>query len=463
MPKRSLLFPMLLLAIVGLILCVLLLKSASDGKDPVVHPSRMSTTRQEDPHGPNIVLIVMDTARADRFGFMGFHRENAPYLGSLAARGVVFDRAYSTSSWTAPSCASIHTGLLPWQHGVTSGISVFKLQKERSPEVQIELKALPGGIDTIAEFVAAQGYRTFCASANLNVSPDLGFQRGFEYFRGFNDEPAEGILEVVESWAAAIKSAPKYFLYLHFNDPHTPLYAREPWYDETAGIGDHNKELFAKYDSEIAYMDDHIRRLSELLHWEKNTLVIVTADHGEEFMEHGSYGHGYTLYQELTHVPMFFFFPDGGFEPKRISELASGIDIVPTLREFLDLAFDERLKGSSLLPGIKGRQASSGERAVFGHIARGPNVRSESYVLRSVRKGNWHYLHHSLTQDELYFLPDDPQELDDVAASNANIIDAMRLELAGIESVTPMFESNASTIHLNDAKLKSLEDLGYLN
>jgi len=388
----------------------------------------------------NVVVILIDALRSDHLPFYGYERNTAPFLSELAQKGTVFENAFGASSWTSPATASIFTSLLPYQHGVLMGLLAIRSAQKIDPEVK--LNRIPEEATTITEILKAGGYRTFGVADNLNIDERQGFTQGFDRFETHLYQAAPKLNETVKSWHQEITSGGKYFLYLHYMEPHAPYHPREPWFSSYGGQvvqGDHppaneeddtnddgngegeDKESIARrdarrkngiaaYDSEINYADKHIQELYELFHWDQNTIVIVTADHGEGLWDHGMMGHGKTLYREEIQVPLLIVLP-GQKNGRRITHNVSNIDILPTVRELVELDDDTHVEGVSLAPLLK-EQISNFDyekRDIFSHLW----VHTYQQVeWRSTIYKNWHFLNKLPNQRQLYYLTSDPKETD---------------------------------------------------
>ena len=277
----------------------------------------------------NIVLITIDTLRADHLSCYGYERTTSPNIDAIAQKGIIFRNAIAPSSWTAPSMASLFTSVYPVNHGVIHGIGYKKGETINIQEVfSAELRTLP-------EILQEQGYSTFGVASNLHLSEKFGFARGFDYFHCLPWVPAERVNGTIASWQDEIKNADKFFLWVHYFDPHHFYQARSPWIEDytsqalTDELGLSQKtwseltslipmlqqnpqalaNLIALYDSEINFVDSAIGDLFKGLALDDNTLVIITADHGEEFLDHGGLGHGESLYQEVIHIPLIVKLP----------------------------------------------------------------------------------------------------------------------------------------------------------
>ena len=182
---------------------------------------------------PNVVVILIDTLRPDYLGIYGHEPETAPFLSRIAARSTVFTRAFSTSSWTAPSTASLFTSVYPHRHGVHTGFLAHKQQVEalkRDGEATIEVNRIADDLTTLPEFFRDQGYATFGMASNRNIGDEEGFTRGFDRFFKAYELPAEVIYNEIESWKEEMEESRPYFLYLHLNDVHMPYLERQPYH-----------------------------------------------------------------------------------------------------------------------------------------------------------------------------------------------------------------------------------------
>ncbi len=314
---------------------------------------------------PSVILVVVDTLRADRVGVYGNARGLTPFLDGLARRGVVFRNAYAASSWTCPSVASLFTSRYPSQHHVTTYRS-----------------KLPDAEQTLAEDLAARGYVTLGLSANLRLAEALGWGQGFATWRVYPEVtklPAnrlrrEGLHALDRAWPAG--SAAPFFLYLQYMDPHPPYDPPSPYrqrFGERAGEGTDPAEanrkvvdpfrwnelsaadvrlLASLYDGEVAYLDHELARLFAALDRRgvlRDAIVVVTADHGEEFKEHELMGHGFGLYNQELRVPLIV--AGRGVPAGRVvDDDVSLVDVAPTILALAGLPRNARFEGRSLVP-----------------------------------------------------------------------------------------------------------------
>lgn len=274
---------------------------------------------------PNILLLVIDTLRADHLSVYGYPRETSPTLDNLAKRGLLFENHFSTSSWSTSAVAGIFTGLYPAQHGCVDLRGLF----------------LPLELETVAEPLKKAGYRTIGVSGNPLLSTKLGFSQGFDVFNEVCFDHVywkSGECMTDQAFEDIGSDAPE-FLFMQYFDPHAPYVAPKPeWlmfrdWEFSYNPGNALKFITNRYDEMVRYSDRQIGRLLDTLDmrgWLDNAVVIITADHGEELGERGRVSHGYTLYDEVTHVPLIIF-GKGVPQGERMHAVTSSIDILPTI------------------------------------------------------------------------------------------------------------------------------------
>jgi arylsulfatase A-like enzyme len=330
---------------------------------------------------PDVVLIVIDTLRADHLPFYGYSKPTAPFLSDLAARGVVFESAYSTSAWTAPASASLLTGMYPLQHGVVLGR--FAVRAVREQGVAMRLNRVPERAETLAEAMRGAGYSTHAVVENANIRPELGFDQGFDTFHPLNpSQRADDITDKLAELRDSIRARRPYFLYLHYMDPHRP-YTKNPELFDPATRGD--ERSVSAYDSEIRHVDAHIRRSFEAFSWSRDTVVVVTADHGEELGEReGFWGHANSLFSETLNVPLLFF-GQGVSKGVRVAAPVSHVDVLPTLRGLAGAPDAPIQPGVSLWPVVEGSAASLPERVVFADLWKAREGRPEPRARAAIR------------------------------------------------------------------------------
>ena len=345
------------------------------------HPSE-SGENVRSARGPDIVLITVDALRPDHLGAYGYGRETSPRIDRLAAESVLFEIAVAQAGYTVPSVASFLTGMLPPFTGAKHQPEPFH----------------PSNV-SIAEVLAEAGYQTAAFIDNGLLSRLSGWNQGFGHFQCVDEDEASSIYRRAAGWLEQAPAGP-FFLWIHFLDPHSPYKDRPAYYDQfrrptddrtwirSAEVDDdsiHWNEdqtinAINLYDGEIRYVDRYIGMLLTRirgLNRERGALLILTADHGEAFMEHGHKSHGYDVFDENIRVPLVIN-PPGSLEPipterRRVRRLVRLLDLFPTILDYAGLPA-RSVHGQSLRPLIEGRddwterhaisQASSGDFSI---------------------------------------------------------------------------------------------------
>jgi arylsulfatase A-like enzyme len=349
---------------------------AASRLDPMADTAAASAPLEPGPAlADSLILISIDSLRADRVGSYGNPRETSPAIDRLAREGVRFSNAMSTTSWTTPAHMSMLTGLDVLAHGVIT-----------------ERDRLPDTIPTLAAVLQEAGLATAGIVSAPQVAGHYGFSRGFDLyddqtipapsaFDALEDEPAPVVESLATSWLRA-NGGKRFFLFLHFWDVHYD-YMPPPPYDtmfdpeyrgSVTGVDFFQNKainknmdprdlehILALYDGELRWVDDHIARILAVLEEmgvEDRTAVIVTSDHGDEFFEHGFKGHGRTLYGEVTRVPLVVRVPGGNGTV--VDAPASLTDLMPTALRILGVEAPARMNGVDLLGtggGLRDRAA----------------------------------------------------------------------------------------------------------
>ena len=404
--------------------------------------------------GCNIVVILVDTLRADHLPFYGYPRDTAPFLAALAEKSLLFERAYSASSWTAPSTASIFTSLYPSQHGVITGqVISHRLKEDRGA---IVANRLPAELPTMAETLRSRGFKTYGLSDNLNICEETGFSRGFDRFKMFRYLGGETLNQELVDWHAEIQGGGRYFMYLHFMEPHKP-YHHSP---RLHAARDENgrRMIVDAYDREIRWVDRHIQADFERFGWLQNAVVAVVSDHGEEFWERGDYGHGKTLFREVINVPLMIYLPQ--IQGRRVSQPVTTLDLLPTLAALAGARSDARWQGRDLLSP----SAQNDARTIFSELLRRPE--EERTERRSIIEGPLHLIRSTRKSgtktSRLHDLLQDPGE-------EADLTPARPAEAAALEQRLQDFFSGAGrrpqeeiTIAADEETAKQLRSLGYV-
>ena len=397
----------------------------------------------------NLLLLTIDTLRADHLSVYGYHRATSPHIDRLAGEGVVFERAYSVASWTLPSIASLMTSLYPSAHAC---------QSDRS--------ALGTPHATLAEHLALFGFRTAAVTSHLYLSSKYGLEQGFAQFdeelvqqnrrssHAAVTSPAiteKGLAFLEER--ARLGAGERWFLWLHFFDPHSE-YKEHPGTIEPFGSGPMDR-----YDGEISFTDRHVGRvLARLdeLGLAQDTLVVLIADHGEEFMDHGGGGHRATLYDEVLRVPLIL--RAATLRPARVLAPVSCVDLLPTLCELLDVAAPGGVQGRSLAALLRGDVLAP--RALLAEMRNRTKRDWDGLV-----EGQFKLLH-DVTNDrrQLFDLVADPRELDDIAADHPELVDSMWARMQAMIAASAEHASRQGempTVELMPEDQRALDQLGY--
>jgi len=401
----------------------------------------------------SLVVFLVDTLRVDHLGCYGYERDTSPHLDALGREGIVFEHCLAQSTWTKPTSATLHTGLLPSRHGAN----------ETAAQVRVEF-------ETLAERLKSAGYRTAGFGYNPNVfGSATGFEQGFDVFEevlsdrpvpeptnaaGIGDEFAEGaraeqVVGRALEWLDGVDRDEPFFLYVHLIDVHMPLRPPEPFASRFARVpqpdGLDPWDLVAEpekldeegwtmlkdlYDAEIAYVDAQLERLTSGLAergLSDDTALVFVSDHGEEFFEHGHYGHSDAqIYSEIVHVPLVLSAPGlpDDWRGARVPSLVQQIDLVPTALDLAGLEPDPTLPGRSLLEPLRApREALD----TIGLV----EAQSATKYRKAVVQGDLKYARtwRPAKTEELYDLRADPGERSDLLVDDATRADRHRVIL----------------------------------
>lgn len=401
------------------------------------------------PPPPNVILITLDTTRADRMGFLGSKRGLTPNLDALAHQSVVFTHAYSQIPLTTASHATILTGTYPQFHQVNDfGVPLAE--------------DLP-----YAPFIfRGNGYHTAAFVGSLVLDPETrsapGFERGFDtYDAGFHRRRlGEDRYEAIErrggevigralDWLTTHHEGP-FFLWIHLYDAHDPYEPPEPFKSRYAS---------APYDGEIAYMDAAV---GKLLSWLRlrglydGSLIAVMADHGEALGEHGETTHGMFLYDETIHVPLLFKLPGARSLGKRVDTRAGLVDVLPTMLEGVGIAVPPEVQGESLLPLLK--VATPRDRPAYAESDY-PHRTFGWSSLRSLRTGR--YLFIEAPRQELYDQSADPKAAHNLSATASAVTGTLASQLEAFRKKTSS-SKEAPKVAPDPGLQERLNALGYV-
>jgi len=416
---------------------------------------------------PNIVLVTIDTLRADHLEAYGYPRATAPFLARLASSGVRFARGVSQAPWTLPAMASVHSSLLPSQHGA----------------IEAET-ALPQAAETLAERLQAAGYATVGVVSHEFVSAKHGFAQGFDVFDESNVLGHEAVTSrdlTMTALARLGEVQQPFFLWVHYFDPHF-TYVRHPEFgfadgytgalpDEiTSGrlVGEERRAqpmadydldfVKAVYDEEIAYTDEWIGTLWQGLsdRYGEDTVIVVTGDHGEYFLERGRFFHGKDVYRELIDVPLIIAGAiDEGLRGTVVEPAVATLDIPRTVLGVLGLPADG-FGGVDLLEVARGGEPQP--VIAEGSYAFGTDARTEAVQYRGFK------LIHRLDDDgyELYDLGADPFERNDVFAELGADSEIVERLMQGLHWLRDQPRLEPQPVGLTPETLERLRQLGYI-
>lgn len=407
---------------------------------------------------PNIIVVTLDTTRADRMGFLGSKRGLTPNLDILAKDSAVFTRAYSQAPLTPASHSTIFTGTYPQYHQVL----IFPIPLGK------EMPYLPA-------ILKDHGYSTAAFVGSLAVDPAWGvpgFERGYDtYDAGYNwdkytpetryqtvERRGGEVVEHALEWLSKHPQGP-FFMWVHLFDPHEPYEPPEPF-----------KTRYAKapYDGEIAYVDSAMGKFFKQLKASgiyDNTIVALTADHGESLGAHGEKEHGIFLYDETIHVPLVIKLPNGAAAGKRIEERVELADIMPTVLGSVGITVPEKVQGQSLLGFIR-PDTTEGAAAAKAWQDRGAYSQADYAHLsfgwsaqQSLRTGK--YLYIQSPRRELYEDAVDAEAQHNLAEKAPAVADTISANMRAFEDKTTNKQQTPKA-RMDEAKMKKLAVLGYL-
>jgi arylsulfatase A-like enzyme/Tfp pilus assembly protein PilF len=377
------------------------------------------------PSGPpgiqlSLLLITLDTTRADRIGAYGYTAIETPNLDRLAGEGVLFEQAESVAPLTLPAHSSIFTGQFPPAHGVRDN-GGFYLDEEQV---------------VLAEMLRDSGFRTGGFVGSFVLDSKWGIAQGFDtYFDDFDlrktsgrsigeiERPASEVADATLTWLDEAPQA-RFFSWVHFYDPHSPYKPPEPWASRYPN---------RPYVGEIAYTDSQVGRL---LNWldendrADDTIVIVMGDHGESLGEHGESGHGFFVYEGATRVPFIIRAPFESMSNRRVVTPVRSVDVLPTALELLGIEPTRPSEGTSLVPLLTD-DAQSMQLACYSE-ALYPRYHFGWSELTALRVGDLKYI--EAPRPELYDLAVDPRELRNLYHERSDVAQRMSAQLRELES-----------------------------
>jgi arylsulfatase A-like enzyme len=438
--------------------------------------------------------LLIDALRADHLSSYGYRRQTTPAIDALARDGVLFRQAIAQSTFTKSSIATLFTGRYPFQHGVYWGsleLASGAVISDVLPEEEI----------CLAEELRERGYLTAAWVQNSHLRQVMGFGQGFVSYRD-SQGSIERIHRKVRPWLRGAARRYPFFAYLHYIDLHDP-YRPPPPYDTLFGdpgdvyggvdldewgaflaaVREGKRRLSAAevaglealYDGQLRHIDDEIGRLfAELraLGLYDRSLIVVTADHGDGFMEHGFISHSTTPYEELVRVPLVVKLPGGRFAGTVVERQVRLADVMPTILDAVGARRWPRLAGCSLLPLIaegewfeprsgepRSGEPDAGDLEGDCDLAVIEIAEEGAYPVVAIRRGGWKYIHHQKRPDELYDLARDPGERVNRLPEGGEA--AAELERLALEVVARRPDA-ADRVELDEQAKRELKALGYL-
>lgn len=337
----------------------------------------------------NVVFITIDALRADHLGCYGYSSNTSPNIDKLENESILFENAFSQSSWTLPCMTTVFTSIYPY------------LYEDVNKE---EYLLLSKSVNTFPEILKENGYLTAGFVDACYMNSYFGFNKGFDIYddRSCTNIDFLGIKNIENNVFEFLNKnkQSKFFLYLHILEVH-------------------DAKNVSEYDKNILYEDEGIsiilNKLKEL-NLAQKTIIIITADHGQEIFDHGNFGHGYTLYDEVIHVPLIIKIPF--INHKIIENQVGSIDIAPTILDLLNISIPEQFQGNSFVP------------LIMGYEKENETVYSKLQTLISLRRNDFKFIYDTKTNySELYYLRNDPKEKINLAEENSSITKELKNEL----------------------------------
>jgi arylsulfatase A-like enzyme len=450
------------------------------------------------PRVDRVILVSIDSLRPDHLGSYGYGPPTSPFIDELGRDGLVFRRAYSTTSWTLPAHVALFTGLDDYAHTVTD--AGFSLSES---------------IQTIAEELGKAGIRSSGFFSGPFLHPSFGLAQGFDEYidctsyawqgtelspwvphdRSHDDVTNPILLEKIGEWLSAREDTARDFVFIHLWDVHYDYIAPESYVEIfdpdyrgsltgrdisankslRSGLPDRDlQHLVAQYDAEIRFTDDTLREILSM--FEKRGLlrhaaVIVTADHGEETLDHGRWGHGVTLFEEVLRVPLILSIP--GHPPARseAAEVVSLVDVFPTLCDLFGVDCDYHGIGSSLLPHYLEEEPPPGRGDALAELNTSvlkrdlsAIIRANGKLIRSNRSGRTRYFELGATDTAEKAIPVQPGQLDRHPPEVAGLLELLneRVETARRHGETLRGTGERPASQIDPATREQLESLGYL-
>lgn len=401
---------------------------------------------------PNVVLVTLDTTRADHLGCYGSTEVRTPVLDGLARRGVLFEQAATASPLTLPAHSTILTGMYPTYHGVRVNGNT----------------ALNDDQTTLAEVFSGQGYSCGAFISAFVVDGRWGLKQGFELYDdkldmsrskhidlGAIQRPGNQVMDSALAWLDGRKDRP-FFAWIHLYDPHLPYEPPEPYRSEYGGAG-----LAGLYAGEVAFMDEQVGRLVAWLETtglDRSTILVLVGDHGEGLGDHGEGSHGYYIYDYAMHVPLIVVAPLDGLAGKRVTAQVRTADVYPTLLDLAGIGPDRETQGRSLLARMY-RPGRGREFPAYGE-SMAPNIQFGWSPLHVLRTSRYKYI--DSPRAELFDIAADPGEMANLASQDPAVARDMKAALDRLMDETSLGAPTPQAANLDKDTMERLTALGYI-
>jgi len=402
----------------------------------------------------NVVLITIDTLRADHVGCYGYKKIKTPNIDGLAADGSRFERAFAVVPVTLPSHTSILTGTYPMLNGMHD-FSGNKLSPQQP---------------TLASVLKQAGYQTGAVVGAAVLDSRFGLNQGFDFYYDHFDfsrldeanldemeRPGNVVADTALGWLAE-NSQKHFFLWMHLYDPHYPYRPPQPYSSEYASH---------PYDGEIAFADEQVGRIIRFLKEKgiyKNTVIVLCGDHGESLGEHDEKTHGFFIYNATMHVPLIIHLPQSA-AGQVITDMVSLVDLMPTILGAVGVEIPSQVQGHSLLPRLRPDRGDSkrndhakGERVMYGETFL-PRIHFDWSELRGSENSKYHFI--DAPRPELYDLTNDPGELHNLFHEKKAVSGEMRAKLVDMIREYSAGKEMAEKTGLDPALMERLKALGY--
>jgi len=415
---------------------------------------------------PNVILITLDTTRADHLGCYGYSRPTSPNLDRFAEEAVLYTRCISTCSWTLPAHASLFTGKFTTSHGAkhdpNGPLHLADAVDEDRSRVNIRARGLSPYEMTLAEVLKREGYSTAGIVGGPWMKVIFGLDKGFEYYDDSQistsgGRPANLVNDSAFEWLDRQGDRPV-FLFLNYFDPHYPFeppeeYARKfvgPDVDLSLEKQPEDVKI-ALYDAEILYMDECLERLFDKLKKDglyKNSMIVITADHGELLGDHGLWGHGKHLTQAEIHVPLMIKYPGDLVPASRLDQYVQTVDIFAMILNQLRIPLPENIQGE-VPPAVT------------------HPIMSETFPLRSSHQralfeDDFKLVWHDRGRDELFNIKRDPRELHNLIVQRPDVHQRMVIRLERYVETLPTAAPPSPEKTVDKKTREALKSLGYL-